>query len=67
MKAVADQDGRVEINVQSDDGDATASFKVGAIDGVPFEPLHEVEIPDERLDRAIAELLAPFGGTWRRV
>lgn len=67
MKAVADQFGQIAITVRSEDGETTASFNVGAIDGVPFEPFREVEIEEERLDRVIAALLAPFGGeTWVR-
>lgn len=68
MKAVANAEGKIAIAVVSEADGSNISFKVGAVDGAPFEPLHEVEIPDERLDAAIQKLLAPFGeGPWRRV
>lgn len=65
MKPVADQDGQIVVSAINADGD-TASFKIGAIDGVPFVPEREVEIEDARLDGVIQTLLAPFGGDWRR-
>ena len=59
MKAVTDSEGKIVIDLRK--GDTAISFKVGALDGVPFPPCREVEIPDDRLNATIDVLLAPFG------
>lgn len=59
MKATTDSEGKVWIDVQCD-GETAMRFAINAMDGVPFAPESEVEIPDERIVNAITNLAEPF-------
>ena len=58
MKAVTDSEGKIAISLKR--GELALSFKVAGIDGKMFAPGTEVEIPDDRLNAAIASLATPF-------
>lgn len=59
MRARTDEMGKVWIAVNQ--GDIQATFAIGAVDGVPFEPWTDVEIDDARIAGVAEQLLASFG------